>query len=312
MLSFQRNNAVGWVFTVFLTALLALVGFHSTGPDLANYQAFESGELNGHFSVQLYINALRLFGLTRFFGVESVVIAIYFLLALRLLICASGSLIRLLLFTLVFFLSYESIALFGNVLRQGFSVFIFCMLYPWKSKSKISGFRKLILTFLVLIHPSALFNLLGILILSRRLELSIFKVDKKSLFLVVTLLIITLSIFGDYLFSRLQVVLNRDFQNDLLGYCYALFLFCVSFLLTRLSGINPTKNYQWLLVVLLVTVFFGEFGQRLLIGLSFSITYFVLVSGAIRPPVCWLLLMAIASSMAIIVFQGNYFFGVLG
>ena len=312
MLSFQRNNAVGWIFTVFLAALLALVGFHSTGPDLANYQAFESGELNGHFSVQLHINALRLLGLTRFFGIESVVIAIYFLLALRVLICAGGSLIKLLLFTLVFFFSYESISLFGNILRQGFSVFILCMLYPWKSKSKISGFRKLALTFTVLIHPSALFNLLGILILSRRLELSIFKIDKKSLFLVLALLIIILSIFGGYFFSRLQVVLNRDVQDDLLGYCYALFLFGMSFLLIRLSGINPAKNYHWLLAVLLVTMFFGEFGQRLLIGLSFSLTYFVLVAGAIRPPVCWLLLVAIGSSIVIKVFQGNYFFGVLG
>ena len=185
------------------------------------------------------------------------------------------------------------------------------MFYPWKSKSKISVLRQVILICTVLIHPSALFNLLWILILDRRLELSIFKLDKKSIFLVPPLLIIIISIFGDYFFSRLQVVLSRDIQDDFLGYCYTLLLFGMSFLCIRLSGINAAQNYHWLLVVFLVTVLFGEFGQRLLIGLSFSMTYFVLVSGAIRPPVCWLLLVAIGSSMVIKIFQGNYFFGVL-
>ena len=77
------------------------------------------------------------FGLNRVFSVEPVVIVIYLLPAQRVLFCAIGSLIKLRLSTLIFLFSYESIALFGNILRQGFAVFVFCMFHPWKGKSKM-------------------------------------------------------------------------------------------------------------------------------------------------------------------------------
>jgi hypothetical protein len=311
MLKFQLTRTIGYVLVTLLALCLVVVGLRSSGPDLVNYQAFEVGDLSGHFAVQLHTRILSFLGVGTLYGTEYVVTVIYFLLSVKICRHAHAPLLSILLFTLVFLFSYESVSMYGNILRQGFSVFLVLMIYPMGNIKEISFLRLFMLLFSGLIHPSALVALFWIFILDSRVSMPFSILKSRVNWFAFAALLMFAFFFKDYVLSRLQLLNHRDLISDFMGYAYSLFLFICSLILIKLSGRSYRWALSWFLIFFLSTIAFGEFGQRVLMGLSFVSIFYILSYNRLSPLSITIILMSVSTSSLVMFLKNSYFFEVL-
>lgn len=289
-----------------------MCGLNSNGPDLPNYQAHVAGDVVGHMAVRVHTYILRLFGVGNLYSVESFLVIVYSLLGAKICINSRYSLLSITLFTIFFLFSYESVSLYGNILRQGTASFLVLLVYPFNKDEGISVIRSFVLFLACFIHLSALPLIVWLLVLSDRLTIKIKFFPSKHFLVSLAILVTALYLASDYFVSRLEVLVhNREFFTDIWGYLYAFFCFFLSLVLVQFSG----KSHKWtvicLFLIFLCTVMFGEFGQRVLISLSFGSLVYVLGSRRVGFQMVLLIFFSIIISSSVMFYKNSYFFEIL-
>ena len=306
---YQLNEVIGIVLISLLCVGLTILGLKSSGPDLLNYQAYQAGELTGHIAIQIYIFITQLFGVGQLYGIESFLIIVYALLSSKLNMNARNGVLTTAVFTLFFLLSYESASLYGNILRQGFATFLVLFLYPLDRSEKFGVFQIFGLGLCMLIHLSALPLIFWLSIMERRF---VKKISKKIYMIAALLFFVVLYIGFDFLIARFYVLgNNRDLMVDFSGYFYAAFSFFLSMILVKVPGRRRIYLFKWFLVVIFATAIFGEFGQRVLIGLSFVTVFYILQKQVVSNFVVLVIAMKIGISSLAMIYKIGFFFEVL-
>ena len=311
-LYFRSNNGFAAFFSVAAAVCHLTFGLQSIGPDISNYQAFQADKLEGHLAVQIYTETAQFLSLGWLLDIEQLVILQFLILSLFISCTVRKPIGPLLAFWCMFFATYEGSLLFGNVLRQGLALTMLMMSLPFALQGKALTVSLVLILLASIIHPGSL--IVGAWFFILRHASWLFRIHRLTLSLIACVMVSYLFMSHPYIQLRISLLAERDWREDWTGYAFCAMLFFLISLVSVSQGPSTMRRLALVCGLVILLFFFGEFGQRIIVAISFVSAFLYLLDSRFdlrcRRTVYFCLW--VVSGAVGLIFSNNYFLGFEG